>query len=105
MTFVVDIDDTLLISEKKKCDKCGRVKYFNPVLLQSEKEYNNKLYDNGHTIILYTGRNWDCYNLTVEQLRECGIKYHQLVMGKPQGQYIDKDVKTSLKEFVDENIK
>jgi len=105
MTFVVDLDDTLLISEKRECANCRRVEYFNPVLLQKEKEYCNKLYDNGNTIILYTGRNWDCYNLTVEQLRKCGIKYHQLVMGKPQGIYIDKDAKTSLKEFVDENIK
>jgi hydroxymethylpyrimidine pyrophosphatase-like HAD family hydrolase len=105
MTFVVDIDDTLLVSEKIECDKCGRMKYLNPKPIKEEIKASNKLYDLGHIIILYTGRNWDCYNLTVEQLKECGIKYHELVMGKPQGKLIDKDAKTSLKEFVNEDNK
>lgn len=97
MTLVVDIDDTLLISEKIKCDECGRIKYQNEIKFISEINYLNKLYKN-HTIILHTGRNWDCYDITVKQLKKNKIKYHELVMGKPQGIYIDRDAKTSIEE-------
>lgn len=101
-TFVIDIDDTLLYSLPEKCDKCGRNTYALFTVDKSEIDYINKLYDAGYTIILWTGRNWDCYQLTKEQLKQAEIKYHELIMGKLQGIYIDKDAKISLKEFVDE---
>ena len=91
MTFLIDIDGTILYSVKTKCINCDRISYtdYNPD--KSEIEKVNELFDKGHTIILWTGRNWDCYNATQEQLYKSGVKYHQLIMGKPQGVYIDKD--------------
>ena len=62
----------------------------------------NKLCSQGHTIILWTGRNWDCYAATKKELLDAGILHHELIMGKPQGIYIDKDAKTSLKDFCNE---
>jgi hydroxymethylpyrimidine pyrophosphatase-like HAD family hydrolase len=100
MTYVFDIDDTLFWSDKYQCDKCQRVQYKMIRKDQKEIDLLNNAYDNGHTIILWTGRNWDCYDLTIKQLKEADIKYHQLIMGKPQGIYIDKDAVKSLSEVL-----
>ena len=98
-TFVIDIDDTLLFANKVQCDNCDRFIYISSNRDQEEIDRVNLLYESGHTIILWTGRNWDCYQETKKQLAEAGINYHELIMGKPQGIYIDKDAKISLKEF------
>lgn len=89
MTLTVDIDDTLLIAEKDRCGICGSVIYKNVKPIQNEIDLLNQLYDAGNIIILFTGRNWDKYEVTKNQLQEFGIKHHELVMGKPQGIYID----------------
>lgn len=104
MTFVIDIDNTLILSDKKECIACGRVKYSIKEVDQKEIDSINKAYDAGHVIILHTGRNWDCYRLTVRQLSGIGLKYNQLVMGKPQGIYIDKDAKKSITEVFNDQI-
>ncbi len=98
MTFVVDIDDTLIKSDKLYCSVCGRVHYEKPEALK-EVEFVNTAYKNGDKIILHTGRNWDSYALTVRQLESLGVKYHELVMGKPQGIYIDVDSYKSIGEY------
>jgi uncharacterized HAD superfamily protein len=90
MTFVVDIDDTLLIPKKRQCEYCKRIVYYDSKPIKSEIEMLNSMYDAGHIIILHTGRNWDCYEITKSQLKEHNIKHHELVMGKPQGIYVDR---------------
>lgn len=90
MVFVIDIDDTILVSERCTCEKCNRITYKNATPILDEIDSLNLLYDMGHTIILHTGRNWKSYKLTVIQLKELGVKYHNLIMGKPQGFYIDR---------------
>lgn len=99
MTLAIDIDDTLIVSEKVTCNKCGRITYKNPIPILNEIKQIKQLYKKGHTIILYTGRNWDCYDLTVKQLKKFKIKYHELVMGKPQGIYVDRDAKLTLEDI------
>ena len=54
----------------------------------------NALYDAGHKIILQTARGSttgiDWRELTENQLREWGVKYHELLFGKPTADvYID----------------
>jgi len=90
MTFIIDIDDTILVANKIKCDKCNRLSYENAEPILNEIEAVNKLYSLGHIIIFLTGRNWDCYKQTVIQLYSLKVKYHNLIMGKPQGIYIDR---------------
>lgn len=85
----VDIDDTLMTAEKTTC-KCGeRIAYINHKPIQAEIDRLNALYYDGYIILIETGRGWDCYELTKRQLAEMGIMYHELIMGKPPGIYID----------------
>lgn len=101
LPFIIDIDDTLLISEKEECPCCGRIKYTNAKPIQSEIDNCNKLYYNGSTIILYTGRKEDCRAVTERQLESMGIKYHLLEMNKREGIYIDATNNyRSLKGFI-----
>ena len=54
----------------------------------------NRLYDNGNRIILHTARGTataiDWHSTTIRQLRDWGVRYHELQFGKPAGDfYID----------------
>lgn len=98
MTFIVDIDDTLFISSKKETPNGIEYKVME---CRGEITKVNMAYEQGHTIIIYTGRNWDQYKKTVAQLKKYGIMYHELVMGKPQGVYIDvTQCGKSIEEFL-----
>ncbi len=53
--------------------------------LENAVESINELYDEGHTIIIYSARAWMEYEMTVDWLSRHGVKYHQLMLGKPVG--------------------
>jgi hydroxymethylpyrimidine pyrophosphatase-like HAD family hydrolase len=98
-TFVVDIDGTLVFSESKTCGTCGKRASLPKSIDKEEVERVNRMYFQGHTIIVFTSRSWNLYFETVELLKKIGVRYHELVMGKPQGIIIDKDSRRSLRDF------
>jgi hypothetical protein len=81
MKIVVDIDDTLMKTDKE----------YN--LLKTNKKLVDKindLYYNGHTIVVWTGRHWDKLQFTIDQLIKIGVRYDTLLMAKPAADiYID----------------
>ena len=94
MTYVFDIDGTICSNTN------GEYKNATPLIERIKKL--NELYEKGNTIILLTARgmgrsgNSSAFaeaafrNLTEEQLKEWGVKYHKLFLGKPSGDiYID----------------
>ena len=94
MIYIFDIDGTICNFTDGEYEKA------EPHVDRIEKI--NTLYDQGHTIIFNTargmGRTNNCaetshglfFNLTSEQLKEWGVKYHNLFMGKPSGDlYVD----------------
>jgi histidinol phosphatase-like enzyme len=94
MTYVFDIDGTI-------CSKTdGDYTQAKPITDRIQKV--NRLYDEGHTVILLTARGMgrsnnsvnfayeSFYDLTHSQLKDWGVKFHQLFLGKPAGDhYID----------------
>jgi len=80
MIYCVDIDGTLCSSTYGK--------YEEAVPFEAAIVRVNALYDAGHRIILFTARgtttglNWR--KLTEEQLESWGVKYHELILGKPE---------------------
>jgi len=81
---------------------CSNTKYKNSDLIDYKKSKSipiavktiNKLYDKGHTIIIYTARGMTRYNgnlslirkklqkPTIESLKSWKLKYHKLIFGK-----------------------
>ena len=78
MTYCFDIDGTI-------CNK--DVEYENAKAYPSLVAKINSLYDEGHTIILYTARGsksgLDWTDLTNQQIKKWGIKCHEVKLGKP----------------------
>lgn len=78
MQIIIDLDGTI----------CTEMRMFSRALAEPNKgavENVNKLYEQGHTIIIYTARTWMEFEMTTDWLRKNGINYHQLMMGKPIG--------------------
>ena len=98
-TFIIDIDDTIIFSENVCCKECGNPTYRKIKTDNKEIKLINQKYDEGNFIIIFTGRSWLQYETTKKQLKECGVKFHKLIMGKPIGIYIDKDSLKTLKDY------
>jgi len=94
MTYVFDIDGTI-------CDQAAPF-YENARPFVDRITKINALYDDGHTIVYFTARGMgrhqnnmflavqDFYELTSNQLKNWGAKYHHLFLGKPSGDvYVD----------------
>ena len=104
MKYVIDIDGTI-------CDKPENSDYDSSYPKRDRIAKINKLYDEGHQIIYLTARGMGRYGdnvnlakarffeLTQLQLNEWGCKYHQLVLGKPSGDYYIDDKGMNDNEF------
>jgi uncharacterized HAD superfamily protein len=78
MQIIIDLDGTI----------CTEEKTFSRSLAVPKKDAVksvNALYDAGHTIIIYSARTWMEFEMTTAWLKQQGIKYHQLLLGKPIG--------------------
>ena len=78
MQIIIDMDGTICTEERtySRClaqPKTGAV------------EAVNALYNAGNTIIIYSARTWMEFEMTTAWLKQYGVKYHQLMMGKPVG--------------------
>jgi hypothetical protein len=101
MIIYVDIDDTICYTPK--ANKPSEYDYSKAVPILKNIEKVNILYDEGHTIIYWTargalsGKNW--FELTQNQLKEWGAKYHELKCNKPfYDLFIDDKAITTLDE-------
>lgn len=76
----VDIDETICVTPSSR-------NYFEASPIVKNIEKINKLFDEGHTIVYWTARgsrkqiNW--FDLTEQQLKSWGAKYHELKVDKP----------------------
>lgn len=63
----------------------------------------NKLYDEGHTILIFTGRGSktkiDWRELTAQQMKAWGVKHHELIMGKPHADIFIDDKALNVKDW------
>lgn len=92
MVFCFDLDKTLVYDVLK-----------NPNPIQKNVDYCNYLYDNGAKIIIHTARGMVSYNgnkdsimqflypMIKKVLSNNGIKYHELIVGKPYADYYIDD--------------
>lgn len=82
MKYVVDIDGTICTQAKN---------YAEAMPLFNRIERINQLYDEGHTIVYFTARGTetgiDWREITERQFKMWGVKYHDLIFGKPAADY------------------
>jgi len=95
MIYIFDIDGTI-------CTKTDGT-YTKAKPLQGRIATVNKLYEKGNTIIFQTARgmgrsdnnsgyaNRVFYEMTRKQLLDWGVKFHDLFLGKPSGDYYIDD--------------
>lgn len=84
-TLIFDIDGTICTQESD---------YSQAKPIQEVIDKLNKKYDEGYRIVLFTARGTetgiDWSLITTDQLKEWGVKYDDLLFGKPAGlKYID----------------
>lgn len=100
-TFCFDLDGVICKNVKYKKSNLINYKKSEPIL--SAIKAINKLYDNGHTIVIYTARGMTRYKgnlslvkkkllkLTKNSLKSWQLNYHKLVFGKISYDYIIDD--------------
>ena len=88
-----DLDD-VICWHHPDYDEVGVDKYYHCEPIESGVELVNEYYDKGYRIIIYTARGMGAYDgnvnlvyerlydLTFNHLKEWGVKFHRLVMGK-----------------------
>ena len=80
MIIYVDIDETI-------CQSPPSREYSEAVPMPNRITKINSLYDEGNTIIYWTARGTgsglDWRQVTEEQFEKWGVKYHDLMFGKP----------------------
>ena len=100
MNIYVDIDNTICRTDESQ----GSSKYKNATPIQEKIDYMNSLYDRGDRITYWTARGGasgiDYSELTREQLRIWGCKFHELRMGKPSYDLLIDD-KTQHPDLID----
>jgi capsule biosynthesis phosphatase len=92
----IDLDGTICTLQNRKGD------YENAVPLPGAVETINRLYDEGHHIIIFTARRMRTCEGDVEKVKEMvggltkdwldrhGVKHHELIFGKPYAHvYVD----------------
>lgn len=87
-TFCIDIDGVIAMLEPdNQYDRTGPIKEAVAAI--------NALYEKGHRIILFTARGSltgiDWSKVTKSQMDEWGVKYHELLFGKPAADYYVDD--------------
>lgn len=91
--YVIDIDNTI-------CTQENNYKDAKPFMDRIEKI--NKLYDDGHKIVFLTARGTetgiDWRDITESQFKKWGVKYHQLLFGKPSADFYIDDKNLKLNE-------
>jgi hypothetical protein len=80
MVIYIDIDETICIGSESG-------DYSKALPIKEAIDRANELYDKGHTIVYWTARGTmtgiDWREITENQFKDWGVKYHELKFGKP----------------------
>ncbi len=96
MIYAIDIDGVL-------CDEMlGEYEKSTPDHRVIRKV--NQLYDEGHEIKIFTGRGSatgiDWRDFTIKQLNSWGVKFHELILGKPVADVFVDDKAINIKDWI-----
>lgn len=97
MTIYIDIDETI-------CHSSDVPDYSTSIPIMENIQKANKLYDQGHTIIYWTARGTmtkkDWRSVTEQQFHDWGVKYHEIIFGKPVYDLFIDDKNINTKDWI-----
>ena len=97
MIYCIDIDGTI-------CNKITNQEYHKAKPFKEMIKKINKLYDEGNIIKMFTARGMgsgkDFQELTYKQLVDWGVRFHILIMGKPNADLYIDDKSMLPEEFI-----
>lgn len=86
-TYVIDFDGTICFKDNKP----------NTLLINKI----NELFEKGNTILINSASSWQKYWVITTWLSKHQVQHHDLILGRPWGDYYVDDKMLSLKEFVE----
>jgi carbamoyl-phosphate synthase large subunit len=95
-TYCFDLDETLCTS--------NNLDYENALPHSTRILKVNKLFSEGHTILIYTARgsmtgiDWEA--ITLRQLHVWGVQFHSLILGKPSADFYIDDKAINVNDFL-----
>lgn len=97
MIYCIDVDGTI-------CTLTEETNYYHAEPKKEMIKKINRLYKMGNIIKIFTARGQDSgedyKSLTEFQLDQWGVKYHELIMGKPSADYYVDDKALLPHDFV-----
>ncbi|MGB8570608.1 MAG: hypothetical protein WCD78_17560 [Pseudolabrys sp.] len=95
-TYCFDIDGVICTNTHGAYEQAEPIAHFIAQI--------NALYDFGHKIVLFTARGattgLDWRELTEKQMKSWGVRYHELIFGKPHFDLMIDDRAMSLDEWM-----
>lgn len=97
MVIYIDIDETI-------CNSPDKPDYSTSTPIYENINKANKLYDGGNFIVYWTARGTstgiDWRQITEQQFKEWGVKYHDLKFGKPNYDLFIDDKNINTKNWI-----
>lgn len=96
VVYAIDLDGTLCETQRNNYQASRPIK--------KRIQRANELFDRGNVILIFTARgsssgiNWQQF--TEKQLADWGVKYNQLILGKPHYDVIIDDKAMSIKDWM-----
>jgi hydroxymethylpyrimidine pyrophosphatase-like HAD family hydrolase len=95
MIYIFDLDNTLCYTKSNE--------YTSAQPISKNIKKVNQLYNRGNKIKIYTGRGYlsglDWREVTFNQLKNWGVKFHELIMDKPDYDLFVDDKCINTKDF------
>ncbi len=81
VVFMIDLDGTVWedIPNEEAADRTKDAEVYKGAV-----DWINKRYEEGNLICFFTARWEKLRQVTADKLKDTGVKYHQLIMGKPR---------------------
>ena len=101
MIIYIDIDETICVSPEDR-------NYANATPFPDRISIINQLYDEGNTIVYWTARGTgsgiDWREVTENQFKNWGVKYHELEFGKPMYDLFIDDKGKNANDFFEREL-
>lgn len=99
MRYCFDIDGTICTQEPD-----NTIPYNKAAPYKERIARINELYEQGNQITLFSARGTvtgiDWKSFTEKQLMNWGVKYHELIFGKPEADFFIDDKGMTIEEFI-----